>query len=172
MARFCCVPKCRSSKKGENKFAMRTLPVKDLERFKIWVQRIDNPNLKYSEESVYLNQVYRTLRVCNRHFDRHCILVSEKQLMRDALPTLYLPNFHEESTEENSLYRHWKHKVDSEKKNCSHFEEAMSLPGPSHFEEVISLPGPSYSRDETQTPSCIGINIKFSAIKIKEIQYY
>ncbi|KAL1487924.1 hypothetical protein ABEB36_015309 [Hypothenemus hampei] len=132
---------------------MRTLPVNDLEKFKIWVQRIGNPNLEYSEDPVYLNKVYRTLRVCNRHFDKHCILV----------------DFHEESIEENSLYRYWKHKIDTEKQNSSHFEEVICLPGPSHVEEVIPLLGHLHSRNETETPSRIGINIKFSAIKIKEM---
>ncbi|KAL1487708.1 hypothetical protein ABEB36_015615 [Hypothenemus hampei] len=134
MGRFCCVPNCKSSKKGHPVYKMRVIPVNDCKRLKIWVQRIGSPKLNFSEDLNYLDHLYRTLRVCDRHFDSHCKLEAEGKLMKDSLPTLHLPNFHEESTIQNSLLRNYS-KISSEE--IRSLEVMSSTPGPSSNTNMV-----------------------------------
>ncbi|KAL1489204.1 hypothetical protein ABEB36_014137 [Hypothenemus hampei] len=96
--RYCCVPNCKSTggKKTKKPISMRALPISDPERYKIWIHRIRNPKLTACEE---LKAAYRKFRICDLHFSIHCFLMGEKRLMRNSLPTLFILNFHNESTE-------------------------------------------------------------------------
>ncbi|KAL1492873.1 hypothetical protein ABEB36_011049 [Hypothenemus hampei] len=121
--RYCCVPNCKSAggKKTEKPISMRALPISDPERYKIWIHRIGNPKLTACEE---LKAAYRKFRICDLHFSIHCFLMGEKRLMRDSLPSSFLPNFHDESTEKNSLFRHLRKE-----------KTIISSPGPSNADQ-------------------------------------
>ncbi|KAL1489053.1 hypothetical protein ABEB36_013998 [Hypothenemus hampei] len=130
MVWYCCVPNCKPPKQGEKVFIMRMLPIRDPERYKIWINRIGNSDLKNCED---LKEAYKKYRVCERHFSSHCIITGEKQIKRDSLLTLHLPSFHEESSRENSLFRFFKKK--QQETNIA-VKDFASLPEPSNVPDL------------------------------------
>ncbi|KAL1488709.1 hypothetical protein ABEB36_014508 [Hypothenemus hampei] len=146
----CYVPECNSMG-NINKITMRNLPFFDPEVMAIWKSRIGNPSIDSCNDIKIDRNRYR---VCDRHFDKWCILVGEKRLCRDSLPTLNLLNYFGESTEITSryhLFQNLKCQTISANINFLHEENETTqlnlLPGPSTsniddhlMQEVLTKP--------------------------------
>ncbi|XP_015600434.1 uncharacterized protein LOC107270174 [Cephus cinctus] len=80
----CSVPGCINSTSARHRF-----PKNDLERMRIWIKRVANPCFEKMESQ----DIYRSYRICGKHFSDECYSPGKVQLNTSALPTLYLPEY-------------------------------------------------------------------------------
>ncbi|XP_072398886.1 uncharacterized protein [Diabrotica undecimpunctata] len=81
----CCVPQCGTpdSSPIRHKFPRPTI---DMERFRKWVENINNPELANMNPQT----IYSRKRVCHRHFEQLFCSSTSHRLHQNAVPTLYL----------------------------------------------------------------------------------
>ncbi|XP_072377439.1 uncharacterized protein [Diabrotica undecimpunctata] len=79
----CCILQCTNSSSIRHAFPN---PDKDIIRFRKWLSVIKNPNLDMINSST----VFKTKRICHRHFEDKFVSLWSHKLYKNAIPSLHL----------------------------------------------------------------------------------